>query len=343
LTKDNGLTVLADRTQATGRQAFSLEEMVTCSECLRPNPPTRNACFYCAAPLPLSSGIDKHQQPGQIPGQSTQRGYSVVLLPQGDIALTDNGLSEVASLLRFRVDELTALLSRRQPLPLAYVTSVEAANQRKDRLSALGLNALIIADEDLEHVPSPKKIRALELSEDSLAGVATNDRKKIAVRWDEIVLIVAGRVIVKRVEVEQPKSRRNQRPAESRELSHDDAVLDIYTSARDGGWRITARSFDFSCLEEKKSVLAVENIGVLADSLKERANHAHFYDLHARVRRALAAIWPVEVQTESSGWRRAGASKYTMTTTNIHDNEAQFTRYSRLCHYLRLRALEKSE
>ena len=119
MTKDNALTLLADSTQAAERKAFSLEEMITCGECLRANPPTRNTCFYCAAPLPLSSGVAEDQQAAKIAGETGQRGYSVVVLPHENIALTGDALSEAAGFLRFKIDELAALLSMRQPLPLA--------------------------------------------------------------------------------------------------------------------------------------------------------------------------------------------------------------------------------
>jgi hypothetical protein len=150
-------------------------------------------------------------------------------------------------------------------------------------------------------------------------------------------------LIVNRLEVEQPKSRRNKKPAERRELTSDDMVLDLYTKNLDGGWRIAASNFDFSCLGPAKGVLATENFLTLINTIRQRALNAVFDDSYATARRALAEVWPLEQRNESQGWRRAGAGKFSMTTTTVKDNEAQFTRYSHLRHNQRLRQLNQSE
>jgi hypothetical protein len=222
-------------------------------------------------------------------------------------------------------------------------SSSQPAAGKLETLRVLGLETLAAADIEADAEPPPKRIRALEFTDDFLVASPTGAGEKESVRWDALVLLVTGRLIVNRLEIEQPRSRRNKKPAERRELSSDDAVLDLYTNGRDGGWRIGAGSFDFSCLGPAKSVLASENFVTLINTIRERAQNVVFDDSYAKARRALAEVWPVEQRTESHGWRRAGAGKFSMTTATVHDNEAQFTRYSHLRHHLRLREFSQDE
>jgi hypothetical protein len=263
------------RASKAGPRAFALEEMVTCSECLRANAPIRDACLYCSA-----------------------------VLPHGSSGRPSAGKLEV--------------------------------------LRLLGFETLASADMEADAEPPPKRIRALEFTDEFLVASPTGASEKESVRWDALVLLVTGRLIVNRLEVEQPKGGRKKKPAEKRELTSDDTVLDLYTRASDG-WRIAASSFDFSCLGPAKSALALENFVTLINTIRERATKAVFDDSYAKARRALAEVWPVEQRTESHGWKRAGAGKFSMTTATVHDNEAQFTRYSHLRHHLRLRELSQGE
>lgn len=212
-----------------------------------------------------------------------------------------------------------------------------------EALRALGLETVTAADIELDQEPPPKRIRALEFTDDVVVASLTGAGEKESMRWDALVLLVTGRLIVNRLEVEQPKGRRKKKTAERRELTSDDAVLDLYTKARDGGWRIAASSFDFSCLGPTKSLLASENFVTLINTIRERSTNAVFDDSYAKARRALAEVWPVGQRTEAHGWKRAGAGKFSMTTATVHDNEPQFTRYSHLRHHLRLRELNQGE
>jgi hypothetical protein len=71
--------------------------------------------------------------------------------------------------------------------------------------------------------------------------------------------------------------------------------------------------------------------------LRERATKAQFDDSYAQARAALEIVWPLEPQTKIGEWRRSGAGKFDTATVTTTDNEDQFTRYSRLRHYLRTR------
>jgi hypothetical protein len=148
---------------------------------------------------------------------------------------------------------------------------------------------------------------------------------------------VTGRLFVRQVEVEERKGRKAESEImDARELSTDEAVLDLYTAQSGESWRVSSSSFNFSCLGVRKSLVTGENFSILLEVLREHAPDALFDDSYNRVRRALHFVWPFEQRTESRGWRRGGPGKVNTEAVTRSDNEMQFTRYSRLRHYLRL-------
>jgi len=58
------------------------------------------------------------------------------------------------------------------------------------------------------------------------------------------------------------------------------------------------------------------------------------------VRHALGSVWPLEQQTGARGWRRARVGRVNTEAVTKSDNEQQFTRYSRLRYYLKVRHSE---
>ncbi|PYS44647.1 MAG: hypothetical protein DMF71_02835 [Acidobacteria bacterium] len=152
-------------------------------------------------------------------------------------------------------------------------------------------------------------------------------------------MIVTGRLHEKSAVLEQRRRRGRMQPIDSRELFSDDLVLDLYSKTDETGWRIIANSFDFSCLGPEKKMTAVENFQALTNALRERASSANFDDSYVRVRPTLAAVWPLEQETRRGEWRRSGAGKFDLSTVTTTDNATQFTRYSRLRRWLRVREL----
>jgi len=287
-----------------------------------------------------SAGIIDESKSSQISvAAATKNRFNVVLLPSKSRHLTGD-LSQLAALFRLKEDELVVLVRSGEALPVFCASTQAGAGELGERLRIAGLEYLIVADEKLNLDCPPQRIRALEIVDDCLIGVSTNGRRRISMPWEEIVLIVAGRLNVNRVEIEQPQSRRKQKPAVRRELSEDDAVLDLCTSHEES-WRIVAKNFDFTCLGEARSMLASQNIGLLAEFLGRRSG-VHFDNSYNRVRRMLDSVWPIEPQTEKSMRRRAGTGKFATISATIHDNDAQFTRYARLRRHLLARELEKS-
>ena len=261
--------------------------------------------------------------------------------PIGELA--EASLAGAAALLRLKVPELSRILGFGQPVPLSRVATSEEAALIGEGLRRFGIDTLTITHAELHLAVTAKKIRALEVSDDAITAIPTSGGEKVTVSWDDITLVVAGRLILNRQETEERKRRGRKQTVAARQLSSDESVLDLYAGSDEGSWRINSNNFDFSCLGSAKAMTTFENFAALIRLLGERATKAQVDDSYNQARPALATVWPVEQQTRKGEWRRSGAGKLNVATVTTTDNEAQFTRYSRLRHCLRLRELMNSK
>lgn len=331
----------ADEAAALSRsepRGFAPDQMIRCEECLRANPPTRTTCLYCASALPITDQSAALLKPTLRPLEKWEQGFNIVILPPAHDHFNPESQEEAAALLRLTIEDVRRMTEAAEPVPVARAATEQEASLIERRLQELGMRVLTVSDDALAlEARPPKRIRTLELGEKELVAWPTGGGETLRVHWDDLTLLLTGRIIVRQVEVEERRGRREENEiVETRELSTDDALLDIYPTEGDGGWRILAGNFDFSCLGEKKSLLVAQNFSRLLDELRSRASHAEYDDSYARVRHALNAVWPLEQQTESRGWRRGGR-RYSTEMVTSHDNEKQFTRYSRLRRYLKSR------
>ena len=97
---------------------------------------------------------------------------------------------------------------------------------------------------------------------------------------------------------------------------------------------MSASGFDFSCLENEKTLIANENIAKLQRVLVAKAVNARFDDSYPRVRSLLELAWSTQQESQSSGWRRSAPGKLSVGLSATKSNETQFTRYSRLRFFL---------
>ncbi|MGB7923885.1 MAG: hypothetical protein WCF57_11630 [Pyrinomonadaceae bacterium] len=322
-------------------RGFAPEQMVTCEACLRANPPTRTSCLYCAAALPTTAESEQLRRPTLRRLEKWEQGFNCILMPEKTEPLSDEAFREAADLLRLSAVDLKRIIDAGDPLPLARAATEDDAALIKSKLDLLKLGVMIVSDHDLAlDAHAPKRIRAMELTDASLVAHPLGGGGELRVAWTEILLFVGGRHLLRRIEVQERRGRGSENEiADTRELSSDESLLDIYSTARnDGGLRIASANFDFSCLGERKRLLAAENFTTLVESLCERAPQAERDDSYQRVRHALHAAWPLEQHTESRGFRRERPGKYSVESATTSDNESQFTRYSRLRHYLKLRS-----
>jgi len=160
------------------------------------------------------------------------------------------------------------------------------------------------------------------------------------VAWPDVLLLVAGRIITKQVEVEERRGGAKTEIVDARETASDALALNIHTVTDGEEWRVESDSFDFSCLGAKKKLLAAENFAALVETFMtciERAGgRARFDDSYNRVRRLLTLVWPLDERTEARGLRRASVGRFNTEALTSISNETQFARYARLCRQIEL-------
>ncbi|MFN2491587.1 MAG: hypothetical protein ABR501_01720 [Pyrinomonadaceae bacterium] len=322
-------------------RSFAPTEMVRCESCLRANPPTRVNCLYCAASLPATESTIDFQKPALRPLEKWERGYNNIFLPPS-ANLSEAALAEAADALKLAVADLSRILAADAPLPLARAATIDEASLVRRRLSKLEINTVIVADSDLGLGElAPFKVRAIETDDAAITAHQTPETPPKVILWPAVVLLVVGRLIVKRVELKEQKGgRAENRISDASEFFSDELVLELYTNQQPLPYRIQANSFDFSCLGERKGLLAHQNMSTLVDLFRTRAINAEFDDSYSSLRQALDAVWPCEQQNESRGWRREGPGRLSLGTVNEISNESQFSRYSRLRFYLKRRSDE---
>ncbi|HEX7177640.1 MAG TPA: hypothetical protein VF240_20445 [Pyrinomonadaceae bacterium] len=324
-------------TPGAGRR-FSPEELVACEGCRRANPPTRMSCLYCGAKLPLTETSAALRRPVLRPLEEWEQGHNVVLLPGGPPA-SPQTIDAAAELLHFAAPRLIEAVDSREALPIARAASAEEAKLIEERLDALGFNVLVVADDELAEEAGPtRRVRKLEFTEDVLRAW-TSGGEQASAPWGDVVLIAAGRIKTKRVEVEERSGR--VRPGvevvDAREIFADEAALEIHTARDAAGWRIMSGSFDYTCLGARMGVLALRNFETLIGELRARATGAAFDGGYNRLRHLLSAAWPLAEREESGGLRRERPGKFNAEAVTVVSNDAQFTRYVRLRRLLELR------
>lgn len=313
-------------------RSFAPDQMVHCESCLRANPPTRVNCLYCGSALPVQSATIVLQKPALRPLEKWEHGYNNILLPPA-ANLTDSCLAETADFLRLEKEDLQRIVASEIPLPLARSSSKDDAELIQQRLKAAQLSSLIVADASLGLDPSIK-LRALEFSDDDLQAYQSPQAQPQKMSWDDLVLIVSGRIVRKRVELQEERKRSENRVLEADQFFADETVIELFANHGAAPYRIASGSFDFSCLAEKKRLVAAENLSILIEVFRERVPGIVYDQTYNAARKALEPVWRPEQQNESTGWRRGRPGKYSLGRATETTNESQFSRYSRLRYYL---------
>lgn len=338
MTEDNDTTWPDAATKDS--RAFAPSEMVACSGCSRANPPTRSNCLYCGGALETSVALAVVPSTPLLPQfEPEQRSLFHVVIANPNV--DGSALASLATTSNLTTAELNLVLSSSATgSPLCSRVDETQTEKICERLRGSSVEAIAISDQALKLDIEPRELRTLEFTDESLVATGRRDNEKVAVTWNDVTLIVAGRLHIKTVETEEKRGRRRSRTLDQRELSTDEAVLDIYVRTDDLGWRIKSGSFDFSCLGENKSITAFENYAALTNALRDRAAHADFDDSYNRLRSVLAKIWPVEERKSSTERRRTATRNFHATKTSS-DNMREFTRYSRMRQFLKGRELDK--
>lgn len=314
------------------KPGFKPEEMIVCEKCSRKNPPTRFQCFYCAADLKISEAQAASIAPALRQMESWEKGYNVILINNGPASYSEENIRTAAGLIGWETPEVKKALTGKAAIPVVRADSKQAAQTVKERLENAGFGSFIWADEEIDLDTPTRRLRGLNFGAETITFYPFNNGEPHDISWSEVVLVVSGGLFEKRVastEKHNKKKEKNQ-ITESTETSHDEPVMDIYSREDDTGWRVLTKGFDFSCLGAQKSLLAVENIKRLGEVIRQHAKNAGFDSNYLESRAALGKVWANEEKTASRNLQRAGMGSFNFDNVTVADNNAQFTKYSRL-------------
>lgn len=315
-------------------QGFSSDQMVRCEECLRANPPTRVNCLYCAAALPAMERPLVARTLNLKPIDNAAHGYNNILLPNTANRLDSEAIETSATLLKLTSTDLQRIMSAGLPLPLARTATREEAEHVRGRLAGFGFDSIVVSDDELGLNEPASCVRAAETTDMGLTLKQSGGGDGIQVSWNQIMLLVSGRLMTKKVESTERKGRRGEAEiVEANEFFADELLMDLYVQDLPGSIRMAANNFDFSCLS-RKSLVAAENFFLLVALIRQQSPGLEHDDSYMSVRQALDPIWTSERHTGSRGWRRDRPGKYNIEAVTQTSNENQFTRYSRLRHFL---------
>jgi hypothetical protein len=289
--------------------------------------------LYCSAPLPITESAAQLRRPVLRPPEKHQSAYSNILLPsQGE--LSAEVIAEAAALLKLSPENFQRIVAEKKPLPVAFTASREEAELVFNRLRDFGLQTMIVSDDSLD-MSAVKRVKAIGVDSQYAILQQPGTRGTTEIRWDDVLMIITGRLFVRRMEIQERKTRRPENEiVNASEFSSDEAVIDLYSAADSATWRVSANGFDFSCLGEQMTLIANENIARLRQMIVDHASRARLDDSYNRLRHTLDLVWGPQQQTQSSGWRRERPGKLSVGVATVKSNESQFTRYSRLQTYL---------
>ena len=310
--------------------AFNSEEMIVCAKCARTNPPTRLKCFYCSAELEISEAQSGFLRPNLRRLEIWEKGYNLIFQNKNK-DFDESKLPEIAKILKLEKDGLQKILNELKPLPLARAEAETETGIVRKRLQEFGIETTVLSDECLTVETSPKRLRGIEFWDDKIILVLFNKDEIVEINSEDLILIVSGAIFERRVEGIEKRSKKGEtKLLETDETASDETLIDIYSRQNKIGYRIFAKGFDFSSLENEKAILAVENMRKLVKKLREVAPDAKFIDDYLQVRESLGRIWEVELKTDSQGLRRGGVGSFNLANVTIANNSIQFLKYSRL-------------
>jgi hypothetical protein len=326
--------LVPDTTADPPLKKFAPDEMVTCDACLRANAPTRAQCMYCGASL-HQPAVTAKVETATAEEIVERNHYVVVSAPEGQ-SIDDSAVAQLAARFQLKPEELHLALSTGAPLPLASTASEDEATRIVLDLTGIEMGSATVSAVTLNRDEGQTNIRALEFDDDNLTAISKIGRQRMVARLSDIQLIVTGRLLMHRIEVDERRSRSAVKPLDRRELSQDQPVVDLYLSSSEAPWRIIVNDFDFSCLGERKGLTAFDNVRALIGLLKD-CTPAEVNDSYARIKPFLAAIWPLQNTASQSRSSRPRAGRNEFSTITASDNELQFNNYSRLVWCLKRR------
>lgn len=314
--------------------AFRSDEMLLCKKCGRKSPPNRAKCFYCAENFDRSEIQTDFVKPNLRKLESWENGFNLIYLSNRR-ELDETELREISSVLSLEKDFLNKLVEIKEPLPIFRLESNREAGIIRENLLTKNFETSIISDEILDLKNPQKRLRKIEFEDEKLKLTLFNTAEIIDISREDLSLIISGSIYQKKTEtVEKRVKSKETKTLSIDETAKDEKIIDIYTRYEKIGYRILTSGFDFSCLGNRMSFLAFENIGKVFEKLKEFAPNAKASENYNRIRHLLGEVWEIEEINESRGVLKKGVGNINLNKTAISTNLGQFTKYSRLQRHL---------
>jgi hypothetical protein len=301
---------------------------MNCPRCARRTAAARGACIYCGETLPITR---IESAPPQRNIDSFEQAFNTILEPAFSHT---NSSAETALAARLGVElaEAQAFIASGKRMPIARSQNLQEAAMIAALVRECGLNAVVIADEDLRLKRETVRARRIVIDGDSVQ--VHHPGGVMNVPAAEIKLFVKGALKGNRVDyTEGIIGIRGQagNVLDSSEFRSDETLVDVYSSSLDLSFRIKSDAFDYSGLVSPLSFRAELNFKAAIAKLKEVASNAAFDDDFAAVKHLLARAWPERSRNEARGVKRKGlAYRPVAQASLISDNRDQFDRYSRL-------------
>lgn len=314
--------------------AFKAEEMISCEKCGRPNPPNRLECVYCGAKLEISAEQSHLLKLNLRKLEAWEKGFNLIFIPEASDEENLNAAT-VSRLLKSETETIDKIFAAKIALPIARAESEKEAEIVQQRLRETGVETRIVNDKNLAVEKTPRRLRGIEFDENNVILILFNQDEIVSVPNEDIILIVTGAIFERKIQATETYNKKGENKIlDSTETASDDLLIDIYSREDFIGYRVWAKGFDFSCLENEKKILATENIKTLAERLRQAFPDAKFVDDYRRIRASLSEVWEVEQKTASQGLQRKSFGKFNMGNLTTINNLSQFTKYSRLQRHL---------
>ena len=313
-------------------KTFAAGEMIACEVCARANPPNRSQCLYCGGGLPgvspAAESISVAQTESPAPRGTLCLSAHQLKSVGGDV------LAELAHLVGAKIEDLSAAIAAGGVLPLAVASDLAQGEKLRARIRQLDLEPFEFLQEDTDRF---RKIRAFDLSSGLVGAVPPGE--DFAYGWSDLVLIVIGRMVTTRIEIDEKRRGNKSKQLDARQFSSDQLLMDLYFKGGDA-WRVYGDNFDYSCLGERKAVTGFENFGRLLELINEWAPSVEIDKSYAKKRVLLASVWPLEEENRQTV-SFAGKRKQQQSITT--SNESQFNKYSRAAYLLKMNSGERAE
>ncbi len=309
---------------------FSGDELINCQKCSRPNAPNRLNCLYCGEPLPISGEQKSAINPRLRKLENWEKGCNLIISPNG--LVYDNAkFFDIANLLQIEVEVARNIVETGKPLPIARCENLIDAENIREKLAKIGVSIKLVSDESLNVETQPRRLRSIEILPDKLELRLFNVEEIHEILLADFVLIVAGIIFERKISATEKHSKKDEnKTLQSSETSNDEPIIDIYSRQDNIGYRIFTKGFDFSCLGEKKRLIASENIKLLRENLSDICKNAKTVNDYTKIRHALGQVWETEETKNSKGLKSTSFSKFTLENVTTINNLQQFTKYSRL-------------